>query len=142
MKREFSAGGIVFKGSGKDLQFILVRNYKADRDVNYWGFPKGHLEEGETSKEAALREVKEETGVEAEITEKVDKIEYFFKWQGEKVFKVVTFFLMKYVAGEVQFQASELAEADWFSPDDALKTISFENEKKLFQKALEILDGE
>lgn len=138
MKREFSAGGIVFNSKN---QVLLVRNYKPDKDVNYWGFPKGHLEIGETSKEAALREVEEETGVKAEIITKVDLLKYFFFWEGEKTIKTVTFFLMIYKSGKVQHQERELAEAKWFSVDEALERITFENEKQLLKKALEIRDG-
>lgn len=138
MKREFSAGGVVFNSRG---QVLLVRNYKPDKNVDYWGFPKGHLEEGEGSKEAALREVEEETGVKAEIGEKVDTVKYFFVWDGQKTYKTVTFFLMGHKSGEVRHQASELAGAAWFDPEQALKKITFKDEKELFQKALELKNG-
>ncbi len=135
MKQDFSAGGIVFNNKG---QVLLVGNYKPEKDVNYWGFPKGHPEGKESLKEAALREVEEETGVKAEITRKVDDLKYFFYWEGEKTFKTVTFYLMKYLSGEVKYEESELSGAGWFSPDEVLEKITFKTEKELFNKAMEL----
>lgn len=137
MKREFSAGGIVINNKG---EVLLVRNYKPEKDVNYWGFPKGHIEKGESGKEASLREVEEETGIKAEIIEKVGDIRYFFIWQGEKTLKNVAMFLMKYKSGEVKHQEKELAEAKWFKPGDAMNQISFDNDKEILRKALELME--
>ncbi len=136
MKREFSAGGIVFN---KDGQFLLIKNM-AMRDPNksYWGFPKGHLNESESSKEAALREVKEEVGIEAEVMEKVGQSSYIFQANEEKVFKIVTMFLMKAKKDTISIQAAEIQEARWVDSSRVLDLLSFSNDKKLFQKALEI----
>lgn len=142
MKREFSAGGVVFKKDKQQVKILLIRNYKPDREVNYWGFPKGHLEEGEKSMEAALREVEEETSVEAKVVSKIDRIEYFFKWEGETIFKNVTMFLMEYVSGEVRFQNEELAEAGWFTPEESLDKISFDKDRKILLKAMEMINGQ
>lgn len=135
MQREFSAGGIVFNSKN---QVLLVRNYRPDKKIDYWGFPKGHIEKGETGKEAALREVEEETGIKAEIIAKIGDEKYFFNWENEKVFKNVAMFLMKYKSGEVRHQVEELAEARWFEPEEAFKEISFENGKKILEQALEM----
>lgn len=139
MKREFSAGGIVFKKTPNGPKFLLIKNM-AMRDPNksYWGFPKGHLNEGESSKEAALREVKEEVGLEVEIVEKVGQSSYIFQNKGEKIFKIVSMFLMQAKEGEILIQDSEIQEAKWIEPQEVLKLLSFSNDKKLFQKALEI----
>lgn len=135
MIREFSAGGVVFNNKN---QVLLVRNYKPDKDVNYWGFPKGHIEKGESGKEAALREVEEETGVSTQILSKVGDIKYFFNWQGEKVFKNVAMFLMVYQSGVVKHQESELAEAKWFPAGEALSVITFDNDREILRKTIEM----
>lgn len=82
MKREFSAGGIVFNNQGQ----VLVTQHSSNK---HWSFPKGHIEKGQSSKEAALREVKEEVGIEAEIIGKVGQSSYVFQNKGEKIFKDV-----------------------------------------------------
>ena len=135
MNREFSAGGIVFN-KGKVL---LVQ----PSGTEYWMFPKGHIEKGQTTKEAALREVKEEGGVEAEIVAKVGDSKYVYTHpqSKEKTFKVVTIFLMKYKSGDPQDHDWEVAEAGWYDPEEALKKLSFSNDKNLLKKALEMKNG-
>lgn len=139
MLREFSAGGIIFNQHG---QVLLICN-AAMRDPNkaYWGFPKGHLENGESSKDAALREVKEETGLDVEIIDKVGEDRYVFSKDGEKIFKVATFFLMQTQDTNIVIQEQELLDAKWFDPEEALKIISFSSGRNLLKKALEMLNG-
>ncbi len=139
MKREFSAGGIVIKDSSGETKVLLIKNM-AMRDPNksYWGFPKGHLNEGESSKDAAIREVKEEVGLEVEVIEKVGKSSYMFAANKEKIFKIVTMFLMKAKEGEIVIQDLEIQEAKWVDSKEALSLLSFPNDKKLLEKALNI----
>lgn len=136
IKRQFSAGGIVFNKQGK----VLLINNAAMRDPSksYWGFPKGHLEPGETSRQAAVREVKEETGIEAEIIGNAGESKYVFTQDGEKIFKAITVFAMKKVSGELKFQSEELLAAEWITPDQALSKLSFSQDKGLLKKALEV----
>lgn len=146
MVREFSAGGIVFNNQG---QVLLTQN----SSNKYWGFPKGHIEKGQTSKEAALREVKEEGGVEAEIIDKVADSRYIYTFkagykihdlnepkEGDKIFKVVTIYLMKYISGDPKDHDWEVSEAGWFTPEEALKKLSFSSDKQLLKKALEMYE--
>ena len=136
MKREFSAGGIVFNNLG---QVLLINNEALkDPSKSYWGFPKGHLNPGESSKDAAAREIKEETGLEVEIVDKIGDSKYAFTFDGEKIFKVVTMFLMKVVGGELKIQPEELLDAGWFEPEEALKKLSFSADKTLLKQALEL----
>jgi 8-oxo-dGTP pyrophosphatase MutT (NUDIX family) len=139
MNREFSAGGIVIKGEMGKTQVLLIKNM-AMRDPlkSYWGFPKGHLNEGEGSKEAAIREVKEEVGLDAEIIEKVGQSSYVFKVNGEKVFKIVTIFLMKADKQEITIQDLEIQDAKWVDTQEAFELLSFPNDKNLLEKALNI----
>lgn len=130
MKREFSAGGIVFNNKGQ----VLLTKHSQNK---HWGFPKGLIDPGQTSQEAALREVKEEGGVEAEIVGKVGYSKYVYTFEGEKIFKVVTYFLMKYKSGNPKDHDWEVEEAGWFTPDEALKQLTFSQDKDLLRIALE-----
>ncbi len=145
MKREFSAGGIVFKtvrsqGSGGSQVLnsrgqVLLTKHSQNK---HWSFPKGLIDPGQTSEEAALREVKEEGGVEAEILEKIGYSKYVYTLKEEKIFKVVTYFLMKYVSGDPKDHDWEVEEAGWYEPEAALKQLSFSQDKILLRKALEM----
>ena len=139
MKREFSAGGIIYKKSDQGLQFLLIKNMAMrNPSKSYWGFPKGHLNKGESSKDAALREVKEEVGLNVEIIEKVGQSSYVFQHNGEKIFKIVTMFLMEAKKEKILVQQAEIQEAGWFRKEEVTEKLSFANDKKLFTKAVEM----
>lgn len=110
----------------------------------YWQFPKGNIGQRESSKNAALREVKEEGGVEAEIITKVDDSKYVYTHPEtkEKIFKVATFYLMNYVSGDIKDHDWEVADSGWFSPEEALKKISFSVQKQFLKKAMAITKHE
>lgn len=131
MKREFSAGGIVFNNDGQ----VLLTKHSQNK---HWSFPKGWIEQGQTSKEAAVREVREEGGVEAEIIKKLGDSKYVYTLHGEKIFKVVVYFLMKYVSGDPKDHDWEVEEAGWYEVDEALKQLTFSQDRELLKKALEI----
>lgn len=132
MKREFSAGGIVFNSKGQ----VLVTQHSQN---HHWSFPKGLLDHPEqTTEESALREVKEEGGVEAEILGKVGYSKYIYTFNNEKIFKVVTYFLMKYLSGDPKDHDWEVEEAGWYEPEAALKQLTFSQDKELLKKALDL----
>ncbi len=134
MKREFSAGGIVFNGKGQ----VLVTQHSQNK---HWSFPKGLLDHPEqTMEESALREVKEEGGVEAEILGKVGYSKYVYPFNGEKIFKVVTYFLMKYICGDTADHDWEVSDIGWFEPEDALKKLTFSQDKELLRKAINMIN--
>ncbi|MBI2020524.1 NUDIX domain-containing protein [Candidatus Daviesbacteria bacterium] len=147
MKREFSAGGIVLRlvprlRSGlaqdkflKNKVEVLLTKHSQNKN---WSFPKGWIEEGQTAEQAAVREVKEEGGVEAEILDKVGYSKYVYTLNNEKIFKVVTYFLMKYVSGDPKDHDWEVEEAGWFEVADALKTLSFSHDKELLKEAVKL----
>lgn len=137
MTREFSAGGIVLK----EGQVLLIKN-AALRDPKkaYWGFPKGHINSGEKSEAAAVREIKEETDIEAKVVKKLGDSRYIFTKDGEKVFKVVVYFLLRYVSGEPKPQDLEVLELNWYDPEEALKLLSFKKDKEMLEQALEIVN--
>ncbi len=133
MKREFSAGGIVFNDKGQ----VLVTQHSQN---HHWSFPKGLLDHpGQTLEESALREVKEEGGIEAEILGKVGYSKYVYSFNGEKVFKIVTYFLMRYLSGDPKDHDWEVSEANWYNPEDALKQLTFSQDKELLKKAVDLL---
>lgn len=132
MKREFSAGGIVFNDQGQ----VLVTQHSRNK---HWSFPKGLVDPGQTTEEAALREVREEGGIVAEITGKVGYSKYVYTLNNKKIFKIVTYFLMKYVSGDTADHDWEVSDIGWYKPEDALKQLSFSQDKELLKKALDIL---
>jgi len=138
MKREYSAGGIVLN-KGKVL---MIKN-AALRDPKkaYWGFPKGHIDRGEKSNVAALREIREETKIEAEIVKKLGDSQYIFTRSGEKVFKQVVYYLLKYKSGEIQPQELEVLEVKWFEPEEAMELLSFKKDQEFLVKALKYAEG-
>jgi 8-oxo-dGTP diphosphatase len=136
MTNEFSSGGIVYK----DDHFLLVENARMKNpEEKWWGFPKGHLEEGESTEEAAIREVEEETGIKAEIVEKIGQSKYVITKNNQKIFKVVTIFLMKYVAGEPKAQIGEVSDVIWLPYEEAFKKLTYPGDKDLLKKAKELM---
>lgn len=107
----------------------------ATRGRTRWGLPKGAVSAGETSEQAALREVLEETGLEAKIIQPLDKIEYFFRAGGTLIHKSVDFYLMIYTAGQLTPQLSEVDDVEWVALPDAIQRASFDSEKKLLEMA-------
>lgn len=139
LKREFSSGGIVFNKKG---QVILIHNASIkDQKIKYWGFPKGNIEPGQTSRDAAIREVQEEGGITAEIVDKVGDVKYVYTRGGQRIFKVVTIYLMQYKSGDPKDHDHEVLDAKWFLPQEAYKVLSFSHDKQLLQKAVEMVDS-
>lgn len=136
MIREFSAGGLVIRRMrGKPyVATVLVK------DGTVHALPKGHIEEGEKGAETAVREVREETGLEAEVVEKLGDVKYWYvrKWDdGERVFKVVSFFLLRYRSGSLgDYQRSEVDGAEWIPLEEAPKTLAYKGEKDMARLAL------
>jgi len=107
----------------------------ATRGRTRWGLPKGAVAQGETSEAAALREVQEETGLEADIVKPLDTIEYFFRASGVLIHKKVDFYLMVHTGGELKPQLSEVDDVEWVELSEAIQRASFASEKKLLESA-------
>ena len=144
VKRVFSAGGIVLRlrsGStvrkGKSESEALVTQHSGHRG---WDFPKGHIETGETSEQAALREVEEETGIRARILEKVGQTQYFYFEDSQKVFKTVTFFLMEYISEGEATTAFEVSDKVWLPVDEVSSKLTFKDTKAFWEKAKEKIE--
>jgi 8-oxo-dGTP pyrophosphatase MutT (NUDIX family) len=108
----------------------------ATRRKTRWGLPKGTVAQGETSEQAALREVLEETGLEAKIVRPLDTIEYYFRAGDTLIRKRVDFYLMEYVSGALTPQLSEVDDVEWVELSEAIRRASFDSERKLLEKAL------
>jgi len=108
----------------------------ATRRKTRWGLPKGAVAEGETSEQAALREVLEETGLEAKIVRLLDTIEYYFRAGDTLIRKRVDFYLMEYVSGELTPQLSEVDDVEWVELSEAIRRASFDSERKLLEMAV------
>jgi 8-oxo-dGTP pyrophosphatase MutT (NUDIX family) len=113
----------------------------ATRGRSRWGLPKGAVAHGETSEAAALREVLEETGLEAQIVKPLDTIEYFFRASDTLIRKRVDFYLMLHAGGELKPQLSEVDDVEWVELPEAIRRASFVSEKKLLEAAQQELDA-
>jgi 8-oxo-dGTP pyrophosphatase MutT (NUDIX family) len=123
---EISAGGVVLK---KERMVLLARRNED------WQFPKGQVEKGERMEETAVREVREETGVEARIVKSLGRINYWYYREGRRIYKTVHFFLMEAVRENRKQRDSEMDEVRWFNLEDAVKKISYRNERDILERA-------
>jgi 8-oxo-dGTP pyrophosphatase MutT (NUDIX family) len=135
--QETSAGGVVFRiASGGDALFLLIRD-----SYRNWGFPKGHLEEGELPDAAALREVQEETGLQGlELRGGIETIDWYFRFRGRLIHKVCHFYLMETSSAVTNPQRAEgITACRWMPIAEALQTISYANAKLVLQRASEMV---
>lgn len=132
-KREFSAGGVVFKN--KTL-WLIIKPSGTDR----WQLPKGKIDAGESSEKTATREVKEEGGIYAKVIQKIGSEQFFFFFEGNRIFKTVIFYLMEYVSGNPKNHDKEVSESVFFDFNEALEKLTFKNEKEILKKAKELLE--
>ncbi len=138
VKEQFSAGGVALRDDGGVLKVAIVLMLPELR----WQLPKGIIDPGETAEEAALREVREEAGIDCKLVEPIRRIEYWFTTtrDGEpiRVHKFVKFFLMQYISGHVSDHDYEVAEARWVSVDEAMNMLVFESEREVVSKGLQL----
>jgi 8-oxo-dGTP pyrophosphatase MutT (NUDIX family) len=136
-RSEYSAGGAVISVRQGIAHVALI----ATRDRTQWGLPKGAVGQGETSEGAALREVLEETGLEARIVKPLDTIEYFFRAGDTLIRKRVDFYLMLHTGGDLNPQLTEVDDVEWVEFREAIERASFPSEKKLLESAQQELEA-
>jgi len=136
---QVSAGGVVYRGKSTSVEVAIIKVGPIIR----WQLPKGIVDEGETPEEAAIREVREETGLVARVEAPLEKIEYWYVSGGKtgrvRYHKFVHFYLMKYRSGNTDDHDHEVLEARWVPILDAHRMLSFESERKLVEKARELI---
>jgi 8-oxo-dGTP pyrophosphatase MutT (NUDIX family) len=138
--RAVSAGGVVLAEPRPDAAVALVA-HRSVRGGLQWTLPKGAVEEGETVEQTALREVREETGLEAELIGPLDTIDYWFVWAPERTryHKFVHYFLMVSAGRDFSQRDHEMEDAAWFEPDEARRQMSFANERRLLDLIPDVL---
>jgi 8-oxo-dGTP pyrophosphatase MutT (NUDIX family) len=129
--REFSAGGVVIRRM-QGRAFVAVVRVREQ----ILALPKGHPDPGESSAEAAQREVREEAGLETELVEKLDDIRYWYVRDGERVMKIVSFFLFRYRSGSVEDHDHEVEEALWIPLEEAPERLAYKGEREIAGTAL------
>jgi 8-oxo-dGTP pyrophosphatase MutT (NUDIX family) len=135
---EHSAGGVVTRRNDGDVDVALAARRTRKGDLA-WGLPKGLVEKGEAPEQAALREVREETGLEAEILEPLGDISYWYIWEDERIRKKVTFFLMEATGGDVSQHDHEMEEIRWFPLSEAVRKASYPSERTVLRRAADAL---
>jgi 8-oxo-dGTP pyrophosphatase MutT (NUDIX family) len=130
---EFSAGGVVVR-DGRCV--VIVPTRRAADGSAVLALPKGHPEDGESAADAALREVREEAGVESRLVEKLGDVRYWYMRDGRRIAKVVSFFLLQYVSGEVTEHDREVEDARWLALEDAARELTYKGERDMASRAL------
>ena len=143
MKREFSAGGVlVRKLRGR---WVLAAIRPAGKKPGLWALPKGNIAPGEDPAATAVREVEEETGIEGTVVSKLGDVKYVYTWDGERIFKVVSFFLIRARGGRLgaiapEFEV-EVDEARWLPLAEAPKLLAYGGEREMAERALAEVEG-
>ena len=138
MKREFSAGGVLVRRL--DGRWMVGAIRPGGRPAGLWALPKGNIDTGEKPEATALREVAEETGARGRSLGKLGDVKYVYTWDGERIFKVVSFFLVRYTGGRLgdipeEFR-HEVAEARWLPLDEAPRLLAYGGERDMAKKAI------
>lgn len=137
---EVSAGGLVISESNPSL--IALISHKNRGGGLDWVIPKGHVELGENYLQTAVREIREETGIESKILEKIGEISYSFKIGPKRIKKTVHHYLLQQIGGSLNAYndpTGEVMDVQWFELDRLEDVLAHENERKIAQRALEIL---
>ena len=141
MRREFSAGGVIVRRLRGRWWLAAIRpNGKPD---GTWALPKGLIDPGESGPETAVREVVEETGLAGRLEGKLGDVRYVYTRDGERIFKVVSFFLLRYASGRIgdlpPGMELEVAEAQWLPLEDAPRLLAYGGEREMATKAAALL---
>ncbi len=137
MRREFSAGAVVVRRLRGRWWLAAIR--PGGKPAGVWALPKGQLAPGESAEATAIREAAEETGVEGALERKLGDIRYVYTWRGERVFKVVSFFLLRYRRGRIDDlppeHRHEVTEAKWIPLNEASDYLTYKSEREIALKA-------
>ena len=134
MTYEVSSGAVVFTREGGGLRYVIVRSLEG-----YYGFPKGHIEGTETEEEAAIREIREETGLSVRLVPGFRTMDEHSIPDKPDVTKRIIYFLGEYEGQEIRFQKEELLEAPLLSYEDAMERFQFESPRRILKEANDFL---
>lgn len=138
--KQVSAGGVAFRRTNEDVEVALILTSSERR----WQLPKGMIDDGETDEEAAIREVREEAGIDTDLVARIARTEYWFTTERDgrryRIHKYVHWFLLRYSGGDVRDHDHEVEEARWVDSESALKMLAFRNEREVVRKALLMVD--
>lgn len=136
-EREFSAGGIVMKWERQKPRVLLIKD-----SYGRWSWPKGNIDKGESSKDAAVREIGEEVGLkDIELIDKIGTTQYFYRLKGRLIFKTVYLYLFKLNSDEkIKILRKEIQDGAWFRPEQALKMIEYKGAKDFLHKGIKIFN--
>jgi len=132
-RTEFSAGGVVVRGREVVVIVPVKRDVHGNRVV---GLPKGHPDGDESAEAAATREVGEETGVQAELIEKLGEVHYRYERRGRRIAKEVAFYLFEYRSGDLADHDDEIEDALWIPLEEAAEALSYPGEREMVLRAL------
>ena len=139
LTKQTSAGGVIFRryDGGFEIALISVRGGTA------WCLPKGLVDKGETPEMTAVREVREETGLNGRVVDRLGEISYWYYIREEnmKCRKTVSFYLMEYLSGDTAGHDLEVDSAEWLTLDEALKKVSYKGDRSIIEKAQTLLQG-
>jgi 8-oxo-dGTP pyrophosphatase MutT (NUDIX family) len=143
MRREFSAGGVVVRQLRGRWMVAAIR--PRGKPAGTWALPKGLIGPSERADATALREVTEETGVDGSLVEKLGDVRYVYTWAGERIFKVVSFYLVRYRSGRLgnlpPAHRHEVAEVRWLALEEAPRLLAYRGEREMSERALASLSG-
>jgi 8-oxo-dGTP pyrophosphatase MutT (NUDIX family) len=137
-RSETSAGGVVYRRRRGTIEVALAAR-RTRRGELAWGLAKGAIEPDEAPGSAAVREVREETGLEARIEAPLGDIRYFYVWQGVRVRKSVRFFLMRATGGDVALHDEEMEDVRWFPLQEALAIAAYRGEREVLERAVSLI---
>lgn len=133
-RKEISAGGVVYRRQDGSVEVLLAARRTRRGDIA-WGLAKGGIEPEESHEDAAVREVREETGIVAEIEQSLGEVRYFYVWDDVRVRKTVHFFLMLATGGDVADRDDEMEDVRWFALSRALRKATYRGEREVLQRA-------
>jgi 8-oxo-dGTP pyrophosphatase MutT (NUDIX family) len=138
LRREFSAGGVLVRRLRGGWVFAAIR--PAGKKPGVWALPKGLIDSSEKPEETAIREVAEETGAQGKLVEKLGDVRYTYTWDGERIFKIVSFYLLRYSRGRLgelpPETAHEVAEVRWLPLEEGSKLLAYKGEREMAERAL------
>ncbi len=138
-EKQLSSGGVIYRKTKEGIEVALV----SVKGGTVWCLPKGLVEEHENIARTAHREVKEETGLDGRIIEKIGHVEYFYSHKEDdithRIFKIVYFFLMEYTGGDVSGHDDEVVDCQWFQIDEGIKRLEYKDEREILKKAKEMI---